>query len=254
MKIKILGCHGGGGKDRGLTSFLVNEKLCIDAGNITGALDINEQRKIENIIISHTHLDHIRDIPLIADNFIEIPGKMLNIYSHEFAIKALKENFFNNIIFPDFACIPENNPVINYHIVKNKSPFIVNGIKITPIFVNHTVPNMGYILDDGKVAFGFISDTYKTEDIYFEINKNKRIRFVIIEVSFPNELEEIAYLSKHLTPKLLEEELKKIRDDIKIYIYHLKPAYEKKIHEELKLLSTNKEISILEDGLEIEIS
>ena len=253
MLIRILGCYGGGGKDSGLTSFLVNETVCIDAGNITGVLSIEEQRKIENIIISHTHLDHIRDLPLLADNLIEVEGKSINVYSHKFVLDALKNNFFNNIIFPDFAVIPEKHPIIHYHEIKEKEVLNINGLNIKGIFVNHTVPNMGFLIDDGNNGFAFISDTYQTENIYTEINENKKIKFVIIEVSFPNEKEKIAKISKHLTPKLLENELKKLRNDLKIYIYHLKPSYKDKIMKEIKDISTEKDLEFLKDGMIIEL-
>ena len=253
MLIRILGCHGGGGKERGLTSFLINDSICIDAGNITGFLDIEEQRKIENIIISHTHLDHIRDLPLLADNLIEMEGKSINVFSHKYVLEALKNNFFNNIIFPDFAVIPEKHPIIHYHEIKEDEVFKISGLNIKGIFVNHTVPNMGYLIDDGEKGFAFISDTYQTEKIYIKINENLKIKFVIMEVSFPNEKEEIAKISKHLTPNLLENELKKLREDLKVYIYHLKPSYENKIIEEIQKISTDKDLEFLKDGMIIEL-
>ena len=48
-------------------------------------------------------------------------------------------------------------------------------------------------------------------------------------------LNELAFRTKHLTAKLLKENLEKLnRDDIHIFIYHLKPLYQEKIETELK--------------------
>lgn len=45
--------------------------------------------------------------------------------------------------------------------------------------------------------------------------------------TFPNSMIELARMSKHLTPDLLAQELRKLdREDISVYAYHLKPAYE----------------------------
>ncbi len=42
-------------------------------------------------------------------------------------------------------------------------------------------------------------------------------------------MSKLASISKHLTPKLLKDELNYLqRDDLQIFLYHLKPTYYKK--------------------------
>ena len=56
----------------------------------------------------------------------------------------------------------------------------------------------------------------------------------------------------HLTPLLLEEELKKIgRTDLKIFINHLKPFYEAEIRSELSAIPLLGSAEVLEDGYKI---
>ena len=250
IKFKILGSNGGSAKNKGLTSFLINDHILIDAGNVVNSLTIEEQSKIDHIFVSHSHLDHIKDIPLLTDNFVDIKGKKVNVYGLSETIHSLRNNFFNNIIFPDFAMIPLNDPILHYTIIEERKSYNIDHITIIPIKVNHTVPNVAYIIDNGDSSCVFISDTYTTFDIYEEINKRNNIKFVIIETSFPNELDELAKISKHLTPNLMLNEVNKISDkNIQIYIYHIKPKHSETIAKEIKNLDTDRNIEILSDGM-----
>ena len=68
MKMKVLGCYGAelpGFKTMGL---LLNDTLLVDAGSVTSSLSIEEQERISNILVTHSHLDHIKDILFLADN------------------------------------------------------------------------------------------------------------------------------------------------------------------------------------------
>ncbi len=254
LKIKVLGCNGGSEKGKGLTSFLINDTILIDAGNVVNSLFLEEQKEINYILVTHTHLDHIKDIPLLADNLVEFENHKVNVFGLKEVVNSLKDNFFNNVIFPDFSMIPINDPILHYNTINLEESFYLNGVKITAIEINHTVPNVAYIVEDDNTAFAFISDTYKTDRIFEVINQNKKIKFVIIETSFPNEHSYLAEISKHLTPKLMLNEINKIKDNnIDIYIYHMKPKYTAKIIEEIDNLETNKKISFLRDGMILEI-
>jgi ribonuclease BN (tRNA processing enzyme) len=120
--------------------------------------------------------------------------------------------------------------------------------------VNHTIPTVGYLIDDGKNAFAFTGDTYITDSFWENIQRSERLRAVIIETSFPNSLEEVARITGHLTPRLLNEEIKKLnRDEVKVYISHIKPLYKKELVKELKSLSKKSPLIVLEDGIEIRL-
>ena len=43
-------------------SILVDGKLAIDAGGLTTALTLEEQERIDAMIITHRHFDHIKDL------------------------------------------------------------------------------------------------------------------------------------------------------------------------------------------------
>ena len=43
---------------------MVDQDLVIDAGAITSTLTPEEQSRIQALLLTHQHLDHIRDVPI----------------------------------------------------------------------------------------------------------------------------------------------------------------------------------------------
>ena len=78
---------------------------------------------------------------------------------------------------------------------------MVNGLTIRAVHVSHIVPTTGFILEDKKGAIAFSSDTGPTERFWEMVNAVKKLRAVITETSFPNELQDLANISGHLTPQ-----------------------------------------------------
>ena len=50
MKIRVLGAFGGEGLGHRPSAFLVNDKILLDAGSVTGALTVPEQLAIEHAL------------------------------------------------------------------------------------------------------------------------------------------------------------------------------------------------------------
>ena len=61
-------------------------------------------------------------------------------------------------------------------------------------------------------------DTGPTHRFWEVLNRVKRLKVVITEASFPNELQELADVSGHLTPQTLDRELKKLKHDVPVYL------------------------------------
>jgi cAMP phosphodiesterase len=68
------------------------------------------------------------------------------------------------------------------------------------------------------------------------LNRVKRLKVVITETSFPNELQELADVSGHLTPQTLDRELKKLKHDVPVYLYGGKPKHLEAIKRQVKAL------------------
>ncbi len=249
--IKILGAAGNVSVDSYATCIQITKNTLIDAGNIIDALG-DDIKYINNIFLSHTHLDHIIDSAFLIDNFFSIRQTSLNIYGLPETIDALKKHIFNNVIWPDFSKIniPNTSKAsINFiELELEKTYQVESGITLTPIKANHTVPCCGYIIKKDNASIYFTGDTYKNPAIWSRIDNDKTIKTLIIDVSFPNKLFNIAQKSKHLTPKLLDEDMDNlIRKDCNIYINHIKPIHKKEIVAELEDIGIEKN-KILNDG------
>ena len=113
MKVKVLGCSGGVNHNVATTSFLIDEDILIDAGTGVCTMPLEKMRRIRHIFITHSHLDHIAAIPLLADTlFDELIGKPIVVHALPETIKALQEHVFNWIIWPDFTELPHKTDAV----------------------------------------------------------------------------------------------------------------------------------------------
>lgn len=251
-QIKVLGAYGTKANGYGTTSFYLNSKNMIDAGNLLKPLEI-DTIDIENIWLTHSHLDHICDIASILDNYFSLRKKTLNIIGLPETIKAIKKHFLNNVIWPDFSKIPLVNSkemAVTYIELEIGKEYKIGGNEYIQAFkTDHTVASCGYIYKTVEGNLILTSDTFSLDTLIEEVEKDETIKSMIVECSFPSEMQELAEVSKHLTPKLLFEKLKIMkRKDIQLYINHIKPAYLTKMTNEIKEYSGKWGVNILKDG------
>lgn len=252
MKLRVLGSAGAEMPDFRPPAFLIDDHLLLDAGTIGAVLTEEEQLKLQHLFITHSHLDHIRGIPALADNIIIKNHKhTVTVYSIKDVVTALQNHLFNNIIWPDFTVIPSpDNPVISFETIDTGREYSISDYSIRAIPVNHTVPTVGYRVCQGATTLLYTGDTGPTDEIWQYANG---IDALIVEVSFPNSLESLALLTKHLTSSLLKVELDKIQILPKrIFITHPKPQYVDLIRSEVEALGL-KEVELLHDGAVFEI-
>ena len=260
--IKMLGAYGGKSKGRAMTCIQVDSenKILIDAGEILNSLG-SKASNVEHIFVTHSHLDHIVEIPLLIDMTFSSRKKPLKIYASKKTILHIEEHILNWHIWPDFSeieMISYRDKAVRFIEIEENEVVEIDNCMIKAIKNNHTNSSFGYVVSKEDKSILFTSDTYCCNKIWEEINGDKRIKSVIIDVSFPSRFAKLAYDSKHLTPDLLHKELQKLkRDDVKIYIYHLKPSYEDEILKELEELNSKYQIfnggKVLNDNMEVEL-
>lgn len=238
MEIRVLGCYGSELPGFRPTSFLINRHLLLDAGTITSVLSLEEQLQITHILITHPHFDHIKDILFLADNIMERNHHPISIASLSTIIEQIKIHLLNNSIWPDFTVLPEKGPVLNYLPLEEEKEIQFQEITCTAVKVNHTVEAVGYVLRDQNGSIIYTGDTGATQRIWDLARRLSNLRAVIVEVSFPSHLHDLAVLSGHLTPDLLHQELSKLdRPEVPVYIFHMKPPFIEGIQSELSSLS-----------------
>lgn len=251
--MKVLGAFGSKTKKSQLSSYLLDEKSVIDAGNLIQSLG-DDFLKLENIVLTHAHFDHIVDLPTAIDTFYSRLEKPLNIFATQEVIDILKENIFNNKIWPDFSNIllmNHNGNAIVFHALEYFKEYKIGNFCLEPYPNFHTFGSCGFVVNNVMV---FTSDTFLCYHTWDFLNQNKSIKKLVIEVSFPSAFNRLAVLSKHLTPVLLQDELKALqREDVEIYINHIKYEYRDAIIKELKEIGLYERVIILDDNSEIEI-
>lgn len=247
MKLEILGSAGAEFPDFHPPAFLLDGRLLLDAGTIGAVLNEDEQWKIRDIFITHSHLDHIRGIPALADNIIMKNLKhSITVHSTDAVLSALGNHIFNGSIWPDFTQLPTpESPVIKYETIAAYQKYQVKDYSIEAIPVNHSVPAVGFRVTSGGKTLVYTGDTGPTEEIWKYCSG---VDVLIVEVSFPNNMETLALITKHLTSSMLVEELAKI-DELprQILITHPKPQYYDIIMSEIDCLEI-KGIELLHDG------
>lgn len=249
MVVRILGCHGSElittdseGKQHHCHAcgFLINETCMVDGGSISGELLQVEQDKIRHILLSHAHFDHIKGVPLLADNMVGRTGIVpINVWGLPEVLLAVRQNILNDTIYPDFTRLPtiETAP-LQCQPFSEEKPIPLDGLEATAVRVQHTVPAVGFVVRDTAAAFVYSGDTAETRRIWEVARNERRLKAAFIETSFPNDLRDMAKISGHLTPELLKTEIIKLgRPDVPLYIYHLKPPYRDHIKSELKALA-----------------
>jgi ribonuclease BN (tRNA processing enzyme) len=255
MRIKVLGCYGTEFLQYKSSGFLIDSSVMLDAGSICSTLSLDEQREIQQILITHSHLDHIKDIFFLLNNLFEEKRQPITVYSTAEILQLLKQHFINGIICPDFTSIPHGDDhVLGFETIKEGEFYpLSQGLSIRAEKVDHNIAAVGYIIkcDHGHIVY--TGDTGPTEQLWDVCNSLENLLALFIECSFPNEQQELASLSGHLTPQTMAQELKKLQErDCPVFVFHMKPQYLKAIEADIKALDDER-ITILAQGKHIDL-
>ena len=234
--IEFLGTCGTKSYDAGAFCVRVGKHTVIDAGNLIEGMK-ESVAKIRNIFLSHAHFDHLCDIPFLIEEILTTSTTPVTIYALRETIDVLQHSIFNNEVWPDFSQIKllegEKN-TLEYRIIELDREYRIDGVSLVPVKTNHTKGSCGYIVRKRDHGILVTADTYRCESIWKQLDRFPWIHSLCIDISFSSDYADLARVSRHLTPQLLSEELKKTsRNDFAIYPIHLKPYFYKKIQKEL---------------------
>jgi len=251
MKFQVIGCSGGQIPGHNLSSYLLDSTLLIDAGSITSVLDLEGQKKIRNILITHVHVDHIMGLATMADNLFGNGKTTINVWGTSEVIASLKSSFFNDTIWPDFTRMTSDTqpcPVVAFHSMTEEKPSPIGESIVTMVQVNHVVPSTAFFIENNKKTLLHVGDTGPTERVWVVAKRKGNLCGVVLEASFPNRLQELADLSRHLTPQTLAKEVEKLgMPSVPILVTHLKPQYRAEIIKDLKTIKGYR-LRILKEG------
>jgi ribonuclease BN (tRNA processing enzyme) len=246
MKVRFLGTHNSESKTTKLVTILIDNKLSIDAGCLASQLTFLEQRRIKAILLTHGHYDHIREVPAFAFNNIDHTTK---VYGTMQTLDILKTHLVDGVIYPEFTKkIPFflEKPSLKFITITTFKKIKIDDYQVLPLPVNHTINSVGYEITskNGKKIF-YTGDTSSGLSSIWKIISPD---LLIIDLTFPDNLEKRAENSGHLCPKLLRKELielYQVKNKFpEITLIHLNPKFEDEIKTEIRKIEKDLKITI----------
>ncbi|MDX6710838.1 MAG: hypothetical protein QOH96_1854 [Blastocatellia bacterium] len=232
-----------------LTCFLIDDCVAVDAGSLGIALTSDQRSKVRNIIVTHPHMDHIASLPIFIDDLYPTLTDPVRVHATPEVIELLERDVFNWNVYPRFSDLRNDyGPVMEYVPIPIGSAFPVAHLSVIAVPVNHIVPTVGLVVSDSSSSVAFSSDTAETDQFWDVVNNTPHLDALLIEASFPDNMAELAEVSRHFTPASLGRELKKLdHNGIDVLAVHLKPSYRDLIIRELYALNIPK-LGVMEPG------
>jgi ribonuclease BN (tRNA processing enzyme) len=253
MTVRVLGCSGSIAAGQRTTAFLVDGDILIDAGTGVGDLTLEEMARIDHIFLTHSHLDHVLAIPLLADSVIRLREGLHRgpVVVHALAptLKALKDHVLNGVIWPDFTRLPRaDRPVLAFEPLALGDVLEVEGRRIEVLPAVHTVPACGYAVQwRGSPAWVYTGDTGPNPALWQRL-AHLPLAALVIETAFRDDEASVAHASQHLCPSLLRAELAQLASPADVYITHIKPGEMGRVMDEIGAQASHHRIRALEVG------
>ena len=263
----------GGIDEKNLSAYLlapINTKdyVCLDAGTINAGIERAIENKvfkvstsevlrkyIKGYLISHAHLDHVSGL------IINSPADSAKtVYATNKCMEMMENHYFNDQTWANFGDQGVGFPLKKYHFqtlnLAEETPLTNTTMTVKAFPLSHVNPfeSTAFLIKNGEDYALYLGDTgpdavEKSNNLQTlwtaiaPLVKNKQLKGIFIEVSFPNEQPD-KFLFGHLTPNYLMKELhvletlagKDTLKGFKIIITHLKPPAKNiaKIKEQLK--------------------
>ncbi|OXA89447.1 MBL fold metallo-hydrolase [Flavobacterium hercynium] len=263
----------GGIDEKNLSAYLLapantKDYVCLDAGTVNAGIEKAIENKIFKVstsevlrkyikgyLISHAHLDHVSGL------IINSPAdSSKTVYATHKCMEMMENHYFNDQTWANFGDKGVGFPLKKYHFqtlqTGEETPITNTSMTVKAFPLSHVNPfestaflvksNDDYALYLGDTGPDTVEKSENLKSLWTAVApliKNKQLKGIFIEVSFPNEQPD-QFLFGHLTPKYLMQELHILEDlagkdalkGFKIIVTHLKPPTKNitKIKEQLK--------------------
>ena len=253
MIVQVLGCSGSIAAGCRTTSFLLDDDVLVDAGTGVGDLPLEALARIEHILVSHSHLDHVLSIGLLADSVMRarrFDGKApIWVHALPETLAALRTHIFNGVIWPDFTRLPSaERPVLAFTPIAVGETMLLGGKKIEVIPASHTVPAVGFAVDGGAAGWWVYTGDTGPNPALWQRLQGMNVAHLVIETAFSDDERQLARISRHLCPAALGHELKNLAGSVEVHITHIKPGEMEAVMAEIGRLGTPHRIRALEAG------
>jgi ribonuclease BN (tRNA processing enzyme) len=252
MQICVLGCSGSIAAGSRTSSFLLDDDVLIDAGTGVGDLALAEMARIDHIFISHSHLDHVLAIGLLADSVLRLRQGRAPVELHALpaTIDALRTHIFNGVIWPDFTRLPSAEaPVLRFVPFELGEVVALGSRRVEVLPAQHTVPAVGFAVsaEPGSPAWVYTGDTGPNPALWVRLNQIP-VAALVIETAFRDDEVQLARISRHLCPTVLAHELARLERPTDVHVTHIKPGETDAVMGEVGALKTAHRIQPLVAG------
>ena len=218
-RLEALGVAGSPAPDRLTTCFRLSGGIAIDAGALAHAVAPDDFDWLENLVLTHAHLDHTLGIPFVLGR------RELTIWGLRETLDAVRESLLDGRIWPDLtdrARWIEIAPGATYEI---------SGWDVETGPTVHSVPCLSFSFRRADSHFICVGDTRHDPDVVSWVAERKP-PLCIIECSYPDEYAAMAQRFGHQTPRDLALWRAALGDSTKVLVTHLKPAQEEQTRRE----------------------
>jgi 3',5'-cyclic-nucleotide phosphodiesterase len=237
LELRVIGCHGGETPKHRTSAFVLDDTIALDAGSLTSGMELASQNALQAVLVSHAHLDHVRDLATIADNRNQNGTPPLIVAGTKQTIAILRKHFFNNLLWPDFSAIPSaRRPAIRYLQLEPEKSVMIAGYRICAIRVSHTIECCAFTVRGPHGTLAYSGDTGPTDRLWEVLSDTEDLKALLMEVSFPNGESRLARVSGHHTPATLAQDMKKLTNgkakELPTLLYHIKPSFQAVVERE----------------------
>jgi ribonuclease BN (tRNA processing enzyme) len=244
MQIRVLGCSGSIAAGCRTTAFLVDQRVLIDAGTGVGDLTLDELAAVDHIVLSHSHLDHVLGVPLLADSVMRrrVGRPPIQVHGLPATLNALRQHVFNGVIWPDFTRLPKpDQPILSLVPFEVGQVLDLGGQAIEVLPALHTVPAVGFAVMGSSGAWVFTGDT-AAHDALWQRLQQLTVHTLVIETAFRDDERQLAAVSRHLHPAALGRELQKLTQPARVFVTHIKPGEMDAVMGEIRALDTRHQV------------
>jgi cAMP phosphodiesterase len=266
----------GGADESNLSAYMLAPKgsdnyICLDAGTVhygiakavanktfTAPIDVVLRQYIKGYFISHAHLDHLAGMVINSPD-----DTSKNIYGLKSTLETIKTHYFTWESWANFADNGGAPQLKKYHYkalepgsetaIDNTEmqvqafPLSHSNLTSTAFLVGNKDNYVLYLGDTGADEIEKSQNLYNLWAVVAPLVKVKKLKAIMIEVSFPNEQPDKS-LFGHLTPRLLMNEMAVLGQlagvslrGVNVIVTHLKPPYSSIIKIKAQLKASNKQ-------------
>ncbi len=247
--VRILGCSAGAFRGLRSTALLVNQDTLIDCGSGAGDLTLAEMAAVRQVVLTHSHLDHIMFLPLLADATLLVRSSPLMVYALPETLQALRQHLFNGVLWPDYTTQPNPaSPYIQLIPIRLGETVVLSGCRYTALPARHSIPAVGYWLDADSGSLAFSGDSGDCPEFWEAVNGIGNLRYVMIETTMRDEDAATAERGGHTTPKQLACSVARLQRPAELLVTHIDPDKREAVHTQVRAALDGRAVHFVERG------